>query len=150
MRYIFLSVLLLFLYSCSGYSDEDLEAFDQQIIHYLDSMNIEMDKDIEGMYYTIIKGGEGDELIGYKDQVTFTYKASYLNGDVFQYIDKDNPLTYQVSQLIYGWQNALMMLKEGGEISIIIPPQLGYGQKSTDLIPPNSILKYELTVLKVE
>lgn len=149
MKWIGLFVLLYTITSCSTYSDRDLDSFDQQIQNHLDSTGIEMERTEDGLYYSIIEEGEGEEYIGYKDQITFYYKGSFLDGNSFQAISKNDPLKFTVSQLIIGWQDALMMLKKGGRIHIIIPPQLGYADKSSDVIPANTILMYELEVLDV-
>lgn len=150
MKWMGLFTFLLLLSSCSTYSENELKDFDQAIQKHLDSSGVEMERAENGLYYSIIEEGNGEEYIKYKDQVTFTYKGSFLNGSTFQIIDKNDPLKYKVNQLIIGWQDALMMLKEGGKINIIIPPQLGYATQKTDMIPANSILKYELEVLEVK
>lgn len=151
MRILSFIFILFFLSSCSSnYSDKEIATFDQVIQEYLDSAEISMDKTEEGMYYTIIEEGEGEDFISHKDQVTFYYTASFLGGNSFQMIDENDPLIYNVGQLIYGWQDALMMLKKGGRIKIIIPPQLGYGKKKTGLIQPSTILQYDLTVMDVK
>lgn len=150
MKRIAFFILLFALSSCTIYTDEDIKGFDTAIQSYIDSTGISMKKTESGLYYNIIKEGKGDRLIGYNDLVTFYYKGSYFKGKTFQIIGEEKPLKYKVNELIIGWQDALMQLKEGGEIEIIIPPQLGYADKNTGLIPANTILRYDLTVLKVE
>lgn len=146
----FLFLALLPLVSCtSSYSEDETKQFDIQIQHYLDSTGLKMNRLVDGLYYKIINKGNGNRTIQFNDQVTFAYTGSFLNGKVFQKKSLHNPLTFKVNQLIIGWQEGLMMIKEGGSIEIIIPPQLGYGNKKTDIIPENTILKYKLTVLKV-
>lgn len=146
MKWIGCIALLISITSCTTYSENDLIGFDQEIQAYLDSTGIEMEKTEDGLYFKILEEGEGEKTIAYKDQVTFSYKGSFLDGNVFQIIGKDDPISYKVSQLIIGWQDALMMLKNGGRIHIIVPPQLGYATQKTDLIPANSTLIYELEV----
>ncbi|HLV43158.1 MAG TPA: FKBP-type peptidyl-prolyl cis-trans isomerase [Brumimicrobium sp.] len=150
MKWIGFFLLVFFITSCGTYSEKDLASFDQKIQAYLDSIGVEMEKTEEGLYYSIIDEGKGDETIRYNDQIVFAYKGSFLSGNTFQVIGKEDPLEFKVNQLIVGWQDALMMLKEGGKINIIIPPQLGYATQSSDAIPPNTILKYELEVLEVK
>lgn len=150
MRWIGFFVVLLTITSCTTYSEKELESFDHQIQAYLDSTGINMERTEEGLYYSILEEGHGEKRINYKDQVTFAYKGSFLTGNTFQVIGREEPLKYKVNQLIIGWQDALMMLKEGGRIHIIIPPQLGYATKKTDIIPANTILMYELEVLEVK
>lgn len=150
MKWIGIFVLLFSIASCTTYSERDLESFDQQIQSHLDSTGLKMERTEEGLYYSIIEEGEGEEYIAYKDNVTFYYKGSFLTGNTFQAIDKNDPLSFTVSQLIIGWQDALMMLKKGGSIHIIIPPQMGYADQRSDVIPANTILEYKLTVLDVQ
>lgn len=150
MKWIGLFVFLFSIASCTTYSERDLDSFDQQIQSYLDSTGLEMERTEDGLYYSIIEEGEGEEYIGYNDHVTFYYKGSFLNGNTFQAISEKDPLNFTVSQLIIGWQDALMMLKKGGKIHVIIPPQLGYADQKSDVIPANTVLVYELGVLDVQ
>lgn len=150
MKWIGLFVLVLTIASCSTYSERELDSFDQEIQAYLDSAGISMERTEEGLYYSILEEGHGEEFVGYNDQITFSYRGSFLTGNVFQVIGKEDPLEFRVNQLIVGWQDALMMLKEGGRIHIIVPPQLGYATQSNDVIPGNTVLKYELEVLEVK
>lgn len=143
-------VIFLLLASCSTYSDSDLEAFDDEIQTYISEEGLKMNSFENGMYYNVHNEGDGEEYIKLTDRVTFHYTGSFLNGEEFQKIPKNDPVTFYVRELIVGWQDALSLLKEGGEITIILPPHLGYGSKKTGLIPANSILKYELKVLEVE
>lgn len=149
--YFFYFILLsILISSCSSYSTKHKDKFDTMIEHYVDSTHLDMNKLDGGLYYKIIKPGNGKRTIQFTDRITFYYTGSFLNGKVFQEKTPKDALTFKVSQLIVGWQEAVMLLKEGGEIEIIVPPQLAYGKKNTDLIPPNSILKYDLTVAKVQ
>lgn len=143
-------VIFLLLSSCSTYSDSDLEAFDDEIQTYVSEEGLKMDSFENGMYYNVHNEGSGEEYIKLTDRVTFHYTGSFLNGEEFQKIRENDAVTFHVRELIVGWQDALSLLKEGGEITIILPPHLGYGSKKTGLIPANSILKYKLKVLEVE
>jgi FKBP-type peptidyl-prolyl cis-trans isomerase FkpA len=96
-----------------------------------------------------VNEGDGEDYIRLTDNVTFTYRGSFITGEVFQIIKEQEALSFQVRELIVGWQEALSLLKNHGKINIIIPPHLGYGSKETGLIKPNSILVYELEVLDV-
>lgn len=137
------------LTACKTYNEDDLSNFDQQIQDYIKENNLQFEKSESGLYYSIIDFGDGDALIRLTDQVTFMYKGSYLSGEVIQVIQEQDALTFQVRELIAGWQEALSYLTNHGKIHLIIPPHLGYGNKKTGLIEPNSILVYELEVLEV-
>lgn len=150
MRMIAVLSLLAILSSCSTYSDEDLKSFDQEIQNYIEENDLEMNRLESGVYIDIKSETKNAETIRYTDQVTFYYKGSFLNGEVFQVIPESEALTYKVHELIAGWQEGLMQLKGPGTIDLIIPPYLGYGTKKTGKIPPNSILYYTLTVESVK
>jgi FKBP-type peptidyl-prolyl cis-trans isomerase len=149
MKYYFYLVIGLLATSCSTYSDSDLESFDETINKYIDSTGTDMTRVENGLYYNIIGQGN-DRNIKITDRVTFYYTGEFLNGKVFQTIPKEEALTFYLRELIVGWQDALTLIGNGGEIEVIIPPDLGYGTKTTELVPPNSILKYRLKVIDVE
>lgn len=148
MKFYFVLVLGLFFASCSTYSDSDMESFEDKIENYIDSTGLEMTRIENGLYYNIIDQGT-KENIRITDRVTFYYTGEFLDGEVFQTIQKEDALTFHVRELIVGWQDALTLVGNGGEIEVIIPPHLGYGTKNTELVPPNSILKYRLKVVDV-
>lgn len=149
MRYLLILLLGLFVVSCSTYSENELKSFDTRIEKYIDSTGVEMTRAENGLYYNIIDQGV-DENIRITDRVTFYYTGEFINGEVFQTIPEDSPLTFHVRELIVGWQDALTLVGNGGEIEVIIPPHLGYGTKNTELVPPNTILKYRLKVVDVD
>lgn len=149
MKWLTFSILILTLISCGSYSDYELGEFDKQIQEYIDSKGLDMTKTEDGMYYRILEEGTG-EFIRFNDLVKFYYKGYFIDGNAFQSIEESDAIEFKVNQLIIGWQEALMMLKEGGSIHIIIPPQLAYGKQEAGIIPEDSILQYELTVLEVK
>lgn len=143
-----LSILLLgvILGSCTTYSDEEKNEFDDKIEAYLKKKKIKCERSSSGLYYTILNPGEG-EMIQLKDEVSFTYKGELLSGKVFD--EKKEPVTFQVQQLIGGWKEVMLHLKPGGKAFLVCPPQLGYGEHDLESIPPNSILVFELEVKSV-
>jgi FKBP-type peptidyl-prolyl cis-trans isomerase len=149
MKYYYLFILGFYITSCSTYSDSDLESFDDKIESHLDSEGADMTRVENGLYYNILDQGKG-ENIKITDRVTFYYTGEFLDGEVFQTIPESEALTFHVRELIVGWQDALTLIGEGGEVDVIIPPHLGYGSKNTELVPPNTILKYRLKVIDVE
>lgn len=144
------ALVSLLISSCSSYSEKEIKEFDNTINSHIEKEKLIMDRLENGLYYDIISEGSGEDYIKFTDEVTFIYTGKFLDGEVFQEINENDPLTFKVSQLIAGWQDALSLIKEGGEIKVILPPQLAYGTKNTGAIPPNSILFYKLKVIEVK
>jgi alkanesulfonate monooxygenase SsuD/methylene tetrahydromethanopterin reductase-like flavin-dependent oxidoreductase (luciferase family) len=51
--------------------------------------------------------------------------------------------------LIQGWLEALPMMKEGDKWKLFIPSDLAYGPQGNQGIPPNSLLIFEVELIKV-
>ena len=100
-----------------------------------------------GLLYKIEKAGEGASP-SKTDMVTVHYKGTLPDGTVFDSsYHRNAPVEFQLNQLIPGWIEAIPMLKKGGKMEIVVPPALGYGDRSAGKIPANSTLKFEIELL---
>lgn len=126
--------------------DEDV---DKQIIDYIAANNITAIKDPSGLYYQVIKPGTGTTVINANSNITITYVGRLLNGNVF-----DNgggkQQTFTLGQLIKGWQIGIPKIQQGGEIRLIIPPSLGYGNGAVGTIPANSVLDFNIQLINAQ
>ncbi len=61
------------------------------------------------------------------------------------------PFEYKVGtgQLIRGFEEGDKLLHAGGSAILIIPPYLGYGDRDMKIIPPNSVLGFEVHIRAV-
>ncbi len=140
-------ILALGLSSCATYTEEQKDAFDEEIQAYIQKNKIDCKRSASGMYFNILNPGNGPK-IQYKDRVSFTYTGKLLNGKV---VDKQTtPVEFQVEELIGAWQEIMLKLRPGGKAFLIAPPQLGYGEHELDDIPQNSILIFEMEVHEVK
>lgn len=147
MRNLLILLITIVLASCSTYDEKQIQDFDQEIVSYIEKNKLELENSESGLHYRIINPGEG-ERVQAKDKISFTYKGSFLDGTVFD--EQKEPVSFYVSELIGAWKEIVLKLNEGGEAYLIAPPQLGYGARNLDDIPPNSILVYTLKVHQVE
>lgn len=146
----FLVIALFGLISgCSTYSESDKNTFDTAIQKFIQKSGIKYQKSESGLYYFIENEGEGDN-IKYTNDVSFTYSGKLLNGTPFDTKNSRTPVTFNVKQLILGWQEAMLYLKKGGKAKLIVPPHLGYANYELESIPKNSILTFEMEILDVK
>ncbi len=102
-----------------------------------------------GLMYVVQKEGDGKKSPKYGQDVTVHYQGYLLNGKVFDSsIARDEPATFKIGQVIEGWNEALQTMSKGEKRTLIIPPELGYGEYGyPGVIPPNSYLIFEVELL---
>ncbi len=103
-----------------------------------------------GLMYIIERPGEGSESPKYGEKVTVHYEGKLLSGRVFDssYLRKE-PATFRIGEVIEGWNEALVTMKKNEKRTLIIPPELGYGEYGyPGVIPPNSYLIFEVELLR--
>ena len=105
-----------------------------------------------GLQYEIIQSGPTDgESPTSSNSVLAHYHGTLPDGTVFDSsVDRGEPATFGVSQVITGWTEALQLMKVGDKWRLFIPPDMAYGEASpTPAIPPNSALVFEVELLEV-
>lgn len=100
-----------------------------------------------------IQEGEG-EAVQEGDSVLVHYSGRLEDGTVFDSsYERDEPFPFTVGEgmVIEGWEKGLVGMKVGGKRELIIPPEMGYGQRGTPdgTIPPNSTLIFEIELLEI-
>ncbi|GHV71549.1 peptidylprolyl isomerase [Spirochaetia bacterium] len=106
-----------------------------------------------GLRYIITKEGKG-EAPKPGQTVALHYKGMLLDGKVFDdSILRGRPLelTAGAGQVIPGWDQTVVEMKLGEKRTVIIPPELGYGNQDVGngLIPANSYLIFEMELVKI-
>lgn len=64
--------------------------------------------------------------------------------------DRDEPFIFPLGggMVIKGWDEGVQGMKEGGQRTLIIPANLGYGARGAGgVIPPNAMLKFDIELL---
>jgi len=103
-----------------------------------------------GLMYVITKAGEG-AAPRKGANVSVHYTGKLLNGTVFDSsVQRDEPFSFPIGagRVIRGWDEGVMMMKQGGQRTLVIPPELGYGARGAGgAIPPNAWLVFEVELL---
>ena len=99
-----------------------------------------------------IKGQGKNPLPGQKVKVH--YSGFLQTGIKFDSShDRGKPIDFVLGQgqVIKGWDEGIVQLKKGGKSTLIIPPDLGYGERGAGgVIPPNSTLLFEVELVDFE
>jgi FKBP-type peptidyl-prolyl cis-trans isomerase len=103
-----------------------------------------------GLEYRVISPGDGASPKP-TDEVTVNYRGTLLDGTEFDSSYKrGQPASFPVNGVIPGWQEALVLMKPGAKWELFIPPNLAYDVNSPPAIPPGSLLKFEVELIKVK
>nr|8BJC_B Chain B, Peptidyl-prolyl cis-trans isomerase [Legionella pneumophila] len=104
-----------------------------------------------GLQYKVINSGNGVKP-GKSDTVTVEYTGRLIDGTVFDSTEKTGkPATFQVSQVIPGWTEALQLMPAGSTWEIYVPSGLAYGPRSVGgPIGPNETLIFKIHLISVK
>lgn len=105
-----------------------------------------MQKTSAGVYYKDILVGTGGEVTA-PGPLDFTYAGFLKNGFLF---DSGQLTGFNISGSVFGFQNGILGMKEGGERLIVIPSALGYGAVQVGSIPPNSTLVFDIKLEHID
>lgn len=86
------------------------------------------------------------------DTISVNYLGEFLNGEKFDSsYDRNQPFEFILGagKVIQGWDLGLVGMKVGGKRTLVIPPDLAYGEKGYGPIPPSSTLKFTVELLGV-
>ena len=103
-----------------------------------------------GLQYEIIRAGNGP-MPTETDRVKVHYHGTLINGTVFDSsVDRGEPATFGVTQVIPGWTEALKLMPVGSKWRLYIPYDLAYGSADRGTIKPFSNLIFDVELLSIE
>jgi len=103
-----------------------------------------------GLQYKIISSGKGKQPTA-NSNITAHYKGKLIDGREFDSSYRRNqPATFNVSQVIQGWKEVLPLMHEGDKWQVFVPSELAYGENGRgNIIGPNETLIFEIELQKV-
>jgi len=122
----------------------------------------EMDKSIDevakgyektatGLRYNITQKNTEGKSAKRGETVQVHYTGMLVDGTTFDSsVDRGQPISFPIGtgRVIPGWDEGLMLLKEGEKARLVIPPYLGYGKRGKGPIPANAILIFDVELIK--
>ena len=103
-----------------------------------------------GLQYEVLEEGDG-AMPTANDTVVVHYTGKLIDGTVFDSsVERGEPATFGVTQVIPGWVEALQLMKAGSKWRLFIPSELAYGPRGAGgLIGPNQTLIFDVELIKV-
>ena len=103
-----------------------------------------------GLQYEVLKEGSGAKPTP-GDKVQVHYTGKLLDGTVFDSsVERGEPATFGVTQVIQGWVEGLQLMKEGAKYRFYIPYNLAYGSRGAGgKIGPYATLIFDVELLKI-
>ncbi|CAN8177807.1 unnamed protein product [Coccothraustes coccothraustes] len=88
------------------------------------------------------------------DVLTLHYTGTLEDGTPFDSsLSREQPFVFSLGtgQVIKGWDQGLLGMCEGEKRKLVIPPELGYGERGAPpKIPGGAVLIFEVELLKIE
>ncbi len=125
------------------------EEANRKILDEIKARYPEAVKTASGLMYVVDRPGDGGASPKFGGKVTVHYEGKLLNGKIFDssYLRKE-PTSFRIGEVIEGWNEALVTMTKNEKRTLIIPPELGYGEYGyPGVIPPNAYLIFEVELL---
>jgi len=110
-----------------------------------------------GLQYLDVVEGSGDTAAaGSYVQVHYTgwlYENGEQGAKFDSSRDRNDPFEFPLGggMVIRGWDEGVQGMKVGGQRTLIIPAELGYGARGAGgVIPPHATLKFDVELLGIE
>lgn len=150
-KFIAFSLLLVIAIACKKENVTDYGPIDKKIIEdYLAEKGVtNAQSTSSGLYYIIQKPG-GDVHPTIASSITFNYQGYLTDGTLFDSSPTGKPFTSALSNLVAGWQEGLPLIGVGGKITLLCPSALGYGSTAAGVIPANSVILFNIELVKID
>lgn len=149
MKSLFMALFVFLIVSCNSDDDDnfgkDYKAENEQEIQaYIATNNLDATRSSSGLYYVVDVEGDGAAISSVSD-VSVRYKGFYTDDTLLE--ENTEGVSFNLQQVIPGWQEGLQYFNEGGSGMLLIPSHLAYGSEDFNGIPGGSVLIFEIEVI---
>lgn len=99
------------------------------------------------------EAGKGNAIVVHYTGWLYDETAANNRGDKFDSsVDRGQPFEFQLGagRVIRGWDEGFAGMRVGGKRVLIIPPDMGYGERGAPpVIPPGATLVFEVELLDI-
>jgi FKBP-type peptidyl-prolyl cis-trans isomerase len=113
---------------------------------FLNESKVDFKVDTFGIRYVVVSEGLGQSPNS-TDTVLVKYEGSFLSGVVFD--SSTEGFEFPLNNLIDAWKFTLPQMKEGEKRKIYAPSSYCYGTSGAGIIPPNTVLSFEIELLDI-
>ena len=145
MKFVFYTALLALLFgACMPTEDEIFAENVESIENYLSENNLNAEVTEAGLHYIIKEAGSVNHPNA-QNQITVDYRGYLLDGTTFE---SGTDSSFELPNAITGWQVGVPLIGKGGEIMLLIPSRLAYGEDPPDGsgIPADVPLLFDITL----
>ncbi len=104
-----------------------------------------------GLQIEITKAGD-ERRAKATDTVKVHYTGKLIDGTVFDSsVERGEPIEFPLNRVIPGWTEGMQLFGVGGKATLVIPPELGYGEYGAGgVIPPQATLIFDVELLDIK
>ncbi len=113
------------------------------------SMYQRIKKTNTGLHYVVTAPGTGKQATN-GSKVTVKYRGYFMSGKVFESNMQGYTFTLGSKEVIRGWNEGVLLMREGARYKFIIPPSLAYGSSGANTIDPYTSIVFDIELISVE
>jgi FKBP-type peptidyl-prolyl cis-trans isomerase FkpA len=140
------------LTGCSEYSITVPDPLEAEEVRWASALGIQLadfDEQPSGLWIRVDEEGEDGTPAGEGDSLLMDYEGWLPDGRMFDSSQFQGPLSFRlgVDLLIPGFEEGVTGMQVNEVRTLLIPPALGYGPRSSGQIPPNSWLAFRVELI---